>query len=273
MAQSKKRRSRSHISLLCNDLKQKRDKSMPTDNNSPNSHPADRLRAEHLLRKTIIIAGSYGSGKSEIAVNLAAMLAEGSEPVAIADLDIVNPYFRSREAGAELGLLGVRTINPEGAQLNADLPIILPEIKGAIERHEGWLILDVGGDDVGARVISSMIDSFQADDLDMFFVLNASRPDTLDVAGCLKMLRMISASARLKFTGIIANTHLMDRSTGEIAMRGLALAKEVSKAAGIPVVFVSVEPWIASELGPGQPDLPVLELHRRLLKPWEKKTA
>lgn len=246
---------------------------MPTDDKPLSSQPPDRLRPDHLLRKTIIIAGAFGSGKSEIAVNLAAMLSKDSEPVAIADLDIVNPYFRSREAGDELDLLGVRTINPKGAQHNADLPIILPEIKGAIERHEGWLILDVGGDDVGARVLSSMIESFQSDDLDMFFVLNARRPGTLDVGGCLRMMEMISGAARLKFTGIIANTHLMDQTTGEIARQGLELAQEVSKAAGIPVVFVSVEPWVASELNVAKPDLPVLQLHRRLLKPWERKTA
>lgn len=243
---------------------------MPTDNNHLHSLPTARLDPKHLLRKTIIIAGAYGSGKSEIAVNLAAMLSKSSDPVAIADLDIVNPYFRSREAGAELDLLGVRTINPKGAQHNADLPIILPEIKGAIERHEGWLILDVGGDDVGARVLSSMTESFVRDDLDMFFVLNGRRPDTANVNGCLRMMELISGAARLKFSGIVANTHLMDQTTGEIATQGLELAKEVSKAADIPVVFVTVEPQIASELNAA---VPVLELHRRLLKPWERKTA
>ena len=122
--------------------------------------PVKQHRLPTFSKSILIIVGGYGSGKSEVAVNLSRQLVNaGSAPVAIADLDIVNPYFRSREASEQLTSLGIRTINPAGGQKYADLPIILPEIKGAIEQRQGVLVLDVGGDDVGARVLSSLSES------------------------------------------------------------------------------------------------------------------
>jgi MinD-like ATPase involved in chromosome partitioning or flagellar assembly len=171
----------------------------------------------------IVIVGGYGSGKSEVAVNLARHLAKSQpEPVAIADLDIVNPYFRSREAMKVLDAMNVKSIVPPGAQFYADLPIILPQIKGAIEKNEGKLLLDAGGDDVGARVLSSLSDAFVEGTYDMFLVLNANRPFTSTMDGCVKMINSIEQAARLKFTGLISNTHMMDDSTVDGALHGVA---------------------------------------------------
>lgn len=216
--------------------------------------------------------GGYGSGKSEISVNLARHLAQSQpEPVSIADLDIVNPYFRSREAAAELEAFGVKSLIPTGNLVYADLPIVIPDIKRAIEKNDGKLILDVGGDDVGARVLSSLTDAFVPGSYDMLIVLNGRRPFTSDVEGSIRMKEEIEASARLKFTGIISNTHLMDDTTPETVLEGLQLAREVSKRTGLPVHFVSALSDIASELDPRNIDLPVLCLDRALVKPWEPK--
>ncbi len=201
------------------------------------------------------------------------LVASQSEPVAIADLDIVNPYFRSREAAARLEQLGIRAINPTGGQFYADLPIVLPEIKGAIESRVGKLILDVGGDDTGARVLSSMADSFVAGSYEMLLVLNTSRPFTSDVKGCLKMIREIESSSRLAFTGIIANTHLMEDTTARIVLDGLKLTREVSDRAGVPVVFLSALTEVLATVDTSTLEAPVLALERMLLKPWEEKTA
>lgn len=230
-------------------------------------------RLQHCLpisfeKDIIIIVGGYGSGKSEVAVNLSRHLAGSqSKPVTIADLDIVNPYFRSREAARQLEDLGVRSIHPPGAQAYADLPIILPEIRGAIEHNQGLLILDIGGDDVGARVLSSLADAFVEDGYEMLLVLNRNRPFTADVKASRKMMADIEHSSRLKFTGIISNSHLMDDTTEDIVREGLEMAQAVQKESGLPIALVSATPDIAHKLNI---DLPLLALDRWLLKPWER---
>lgn len=222
--------------------------------------------------KTIVIVGGFGSGKSEVSVNLAAFLAHTQTvPVAIADLDVINPYFRSREAAGELTKLGVKSLIPAGENVHADLPIIIPEIKGAIEEHDGFLILDVGGDDLGARALSSLRDAFPTTGYDLLLVHNANRPFTSDVKGTMQMLDEIRATARLDFTGLIGNTHLMNNTTPEVVLSGLKLSLEVSAKAKLPVVFLSAVTEVLAKMDPATINCPVLPLNRSLLKPWERK--
>ncbi len=237
------------------------------------SHRLNKWESPKIEKPVNIIVGGYGSGKSEVSVNLARFLVLDksftARPISIMDLDIANPYFRSREASAELEKLGITPINPEGAQFYADLPIILPQIRGAIETAAGTLICDVGGDDVGARVLSSLATSFDSSTYDMILVLNANRPFTSDMAGCLKTIGEIETASRLKFTGIISNTHLMDDTDEEIVMRGIELSKEVSAETGLKLYFVSAEQKILDKIKQTNIDIPVLPLNRSLLKPWE----
>jgi hypothetical protein len=226
--------------------------------------------APSIDRKIIVIVGGYGSGKSEISVNLAKFLAQNSpESVSIADLDIVNPYFRSREASKQLEAFGVKSLIPAGPYVHADLPIIIPDIRSAVENPQGWLILDVGGDDVGARVLSSLTDAFHPGGYEMFLVLNARRPFTTDVDGTLHLISDIQDAARLKFTGIISNTHLMHDTTAEIVMEGLSLARRVSQRTALPIAFLGAVADIAKQLSPREIGLPLLVLDRALVKPWE----
>lgn len=223
-------------------------------------------------KRVIVIVGGYGSGKSEVSVNLARLLAQRDDrSVSIADLDIVNPYFRSREAAAELEQFGVRSLIPPGEQTHSELPIIIPEIRAALEDSSGTLLLDVGGDDVGARVLSSLADAFHAGEYEMLLVLNERRPFTADLPGALKMLADIEAASRLRFTGIISNTHLMANTTVETVRVGLKLARTVSERTGLPVRFLSVMNDLAVQFPDGEIDLPVLVLDRALIKPWERK--
>jgi CheY-like chemotaxis protein len=223
-------------------------------------------------KSILIIVGGYGSGKSEVAINLARHLATNqSEPVAIADLDIVNPYFRSREADEQLEALGIMSLNPRGGYRHADLPIIQPEIKGAIEQHRGKLILDIGGDDVGARILSSLASSFEPDGYELLLVLNANRPFTQDVDSCLKLVREIETASRLKFTGLISNSHLLTDTTAEIVLSGLELTRQLRARTGLPVVFLSAMDEILEGISPESLDVPVLKLDRLLLKPWERQ--
>jgi hypothetical protein len=221
-------------------------------------------------KRVIVFAGAYGSGKTEVAVNYAQGLATSqSKPVSIIDLDIVNPYFRSREAASDLETQGVHVIMPHNDMCHADLPIILPEIRGEIERSDGIVIVDVGGDDVGSRVLSSMVDAFAPKGYEFLIVLNARRPFTSDVAGSLRMMRDIETSSRLKFTGIVSNSHLIGETTAAVVIEGYKLAEEIGRAAEIPVVFVSVVAEVAQQLDADVVAAPVFALTRRMLKPWE----
>ena len=234
------------------------------------SSPVKEHNLPRFDKQLLIIVGSYGSGKTEVAVNLSRYLANTTRGrVAIADLDIVNPYFRSREANQALEALGVRCINPTGGEFYADLPIILPEIKGAIESREELLVLDVGGDDAGARVLASLGKSFEAGAYEMMMVLNGNRPFTSDIAGCLKMIAEIEESSRLKFTGIISNTHLLDETTAKTLLNGLELAQQVGERTGLPVKFLAGLKAIVDLPELVDVGLPVLPLERLLLKPWE----
>ncbi|MEE8578226.1 MAG: cobalamin biosynthesis protein CbiA [candidate division Zixibacteria bacterium] len=220
----------------------------------------------------IIIAGGYGSGKSEVAVNLARQLASAKgETVQIADLDIVNPYFRSREAALELEKFGVKSIIPTGSLAQADLPIIIPQIKGAVEQRQSTVVLDVGGDDVGARVLKSLGTAFKPGQYELLLVLNANRPFTSTVAGTVQMIEDIELASSLNFTGIISNTHLMDDTTEDVLMAGIALSEEVAKVRKLPIAFISAERPVLESCAGKIADHALLALDRSLKKPWEQK--
>ena len=219
----------------------------------------------------VLIVGNYGSGKTEVAVNLAIRLSK-QQNVCIADLDIVNPYFRCREARDEMESFGIRVINPEGDHVAADLPIILPEIRGAVLGSEGTVIFDVGGDDVGARVLSSLADAFEGRSCAMLQVLNARRPFTETAEGCLKIGREIETASRLKITGLISNTHLLEETDASTVLDGLRLAREVGAAAGLPVSFVTANESLRGRFDAEEVECPILWIKRRMLPPWKLRS-
>ncbi len=224
--------------------------------------------------RIVLVVGNYGSGKTEVSVNLAIHLARDHE-VAIADLDIVNPYFRCREARDEMESHGIRVINPAGSYQAADLPIILPEIRGTIQTGEKYVIFDVGGDDVGARVLSSLADIFEGQAYSMLQVINARRPFTDTVEGCLKIKSEIEAASRLRINGLVSNTHLLDETDREVVREGCDLARRVGDEAGLELEFVTVD---ESLIAGSEPDIfeetgscAILRLRRRMLPPWKLK--
>ncbi|MCX6828471.1 MAG: cobalamin biosynthesis protein CbiA [candidate division Zixibacteria bacterium] len=222
----------------------------------------------------IALVGGFGSGKTEVAVNLTRYFALTENiPITIADLDLVNPYFRSREALAEMEELGVRVITPRGGDFFADLPILLPEIRGAIENKGGKLVLDVGGDAQGSRALGTLSDAFVSGEYEMIMVLNSRRPFTADVEGCLKTIFRIEASAHLKFTGLVSNSHLIDETTPEVLREGYTLAMDVSAASGLPLLFLSAKIEVLEQTDLSQFGCPVLPLVRAMLKPWERRSA
>ena len=214
-----------------------------------------------------MVVGSYGSGKTEVSVNLALQAAATGRRVQIADLDLVNPYFRCREARWLMEEQGIRVVVPPGAQAWADLPILLPEVLGMLAPPAGTLSLfDVGGDDVGARVLGSLRGGVGPNGYELWQVINTQRPFTQDAAGCLAMRDAIEASSRMRVTGLVVNAHLMEETTPEVVLRGVEVAREVSRRSGLPVRFVAVMEALAPALR--GLDEPVFAMKRQMLPPW-----
>jgi hypothetical protein len=219
--------------------------------------------------RVIAIVGSYGSGKTELSVNLSLQVAATGRRVQIADLDIVNPYFRCREAQALMQAHGIRVVVPPGAQAFADLPIILPEIRGMLRPPAGTLsVFDVGGDDVGARALASFRTSIRDGEYELWQVINAKRPFTDTVDGCLEMRRMIEDASRWTITGLLVNSHLIDETTVDVVMDGWRLAEAVRARTGLPIRFVAAMEHLADAPDLRSIDAPVLRLRRHMLPPW-----
>jgi hypothetical protein len=216
-----------------------------------------------------MIVGNYGSGKTEVAVNLAILLADAGNEVHIADLDIVNPYFRSREARAVMEAHGIRVVIPPGEQVYADLPIVVPEIKGMlVPGDDVFSLFDVGGDEVGARMLSSLREPLGDNPYSLLQVINSRRPFTDTVEGCLKMQSAIEQASRLAVTGYIVNTHLIEETTVEIVLEGYDLARRASARSGVPIEFVSVMKELAQHDEITGIEAPILQLERIMLPPW-----
>ncbi len=219
--------------------------------------------------KIVLFTGNYGSGKTEVAVNYTFQLAREGRKVKIADLDLVNPYFRCREAREPLEALGVTVIAPAAEFHHSELPILLPEIRGLIEKPDEISILDVGGDDVGARVLATLSDLFSKTRYEMLFVANRNRPFTDTVEGCLRIISEIEQSSRLKVSGIVGNTHLMDETTKPMIEEAIEFTAQLAQAKSLPVAFIAVERALLSSNGFAACRFPILPIDRYMLPPWK----
>lgn len=214
-----------------------------------------------------IITGHYGTGKTEFAVNLALAMAAEGQRVMVADLDIVNPYFRSRERRDTLAQAGVQLISSSQACADADVPSLPAELLTIFENRDLRGILDIGGDPVGARVLARFRPKILAEDYQLIYVLNAHRPEVREAENAIAYLRGIEAATGLPCTGIVNNTHLCGETTAADIRKGAVLSAEVSRQTGIPVLcHVAVE-RLANQLS----DLPetVFPITIQMKKPWE----
>jgi hypothetical protein len=222
--------------------------------------------------RLLMVVGDYGSGKTEVAIHLARRWARQGKPVSLADLDLVNPYFRSREARADLEAAGVRLVAPEPRLEWSDLPILLPEISGLLRPSAGSCSLfDVGGDDVGSKVLASLRGALGAAPHELWQVINRSRPFTRSVGGCLRMMGSIEAAARLKVTGLVANTHLMEHTDARVVYDGYELAREVANSTGLPLRCVVVPAALVDDPLLDAIEAPLLPFRPVLLPPWKRK--
>ena len=225
-----------------------------------------------------IFTGHYGTGKTELAVNFAAALKKlhPGRNVAICDMDIVNPFFRTADAARPLEDMGVMVELPLYANSNVDVPALTPRMEYLIREKDWDLVLDIGGDDVGAKAVSRYAEAICSRPYELYFVLNANRPFTRDLAGAQKSFSEVQASCGLDFTGIVNNTHLLQFTTPESVEEGAALAVSLSEATGVPFVFSSAFAAYAQKNGPapelvaGRP-LFLMEEYIRLL--WNRSDS
>jgi len=219
-------------------------------------------------RRINIFTGHFGSGKTEVAVNFALKMSYEYKKTAIVDLDIVNPYFRTVDARAELEQNGIWVIAPVYANTNVDVPALPAEINALFENKEYKIVLDVGGDDLGAKAVSRYKDEIVQDDYEMYFVINTKRPMTDTVNKIKEMIREIEQSAGLRITKLVNNTNLLDSTTSEDIIEGQRLIEQVSSELNIPIGFVS---GIQNALDQDVQHLriPLLQLEKHIKLPWE----
>ena len=215
-----------------------------------------------------IITGHYGTGKTELSVNLALALAAEGKRVMLADLDIVNPYFRSRERRPQLEAAGIQVISSSQACSDADVPALPAELLAILENRDIRGILDIGGDPVGARVLARFQPKIVQEDYQLSFVLNANRPEVREAEHAIAYLRSIEAVTGLTYSGIVNNTHLCGETTPAEIRKGAALAEAVSRQTGIPILCHTAEVRFADAVS----DLrePVFPITINMKKPWER---
>ena len=224
------------------------------------------------LSGLVVITGNYGSGKTEIAINLAAYRKIQGIDVRVADLDLVNPYFRTREARNQLAEIGIEVVLPPEQYMHADLPILTRTVSGLIRNPSALTILDVGGNDVGAAVLAALEDAFKTVSCKMLQVVNPFRPLTQTIEGAIDMRHSIEKTSRLKVTGLIGNANLIDESTLETILSGYDFIRKLSEKTGAPLEFITVPSHLLAELDIEQFSCPVLPIKRQLVPPWKKLT-
>ncbi len=227
-----------------------------------------------LTRPVAILVGHFGSGKTEIAVNLAFGLRNRGAEVTLVDLDLVKPFFRCRLAKEDLEARGIRLVAPTGERFYADLPILVPEARTAVRDGRGRrsrLIFDVGGDDLGARALGSLSGVVDRPGSEILFVVNTNRPFAEDLSSLRGKLRDVEAAARLGVTGLVANTHLLEETTPAIVREGVRAARELERATGLPIRFCAMQRRLAEAFGGPQAvveEVPILAMERYIVAPF-----
>ena len=210
-------------------------------------------------KRLTLFAGHYGSGKTNIAVNYALHLAGEGKQVCIADLDIVNPYFRTKDSAADLEKAGVTLISPQFANTNVDLPALPAEAYRLVADKRVYGIMDIGGDDRGAYALGRYVPGIlEENNYRMAFVANCYRPLTRTPEEALEVMGEIEQACGLKFTDIINNSNLASETTPETVLASVAYMEKLSQLSGLPIFATSAEQSVAPALeGKLSPILPL----------------
>lgn len=223
-------------------------------------------------KRITLFAGHYGSGKTNIAVSYALLLAREGKKTAIADLDIVNPYFRTKDSASDLAAAGVDLISPQFANTNVDLPALPAEAYRLVEDKSIFAVMDVGGDDRGAYALGRYAPFIlEEEDYCMAFVANPCRPLTRTPEEALEVMREIETAGGVPFTAIVNNANLAHETTPETVLAAIPYMERLSKLSGLPIWLTSAEETVAAGLAGKIPHLLPMKLQAKYFDLPEQK--
>ena len=200
-------------------------------------------------KRLTLFAGHYGSGKTNIAVNYALHLAAEGKKVCIGDLDIVNPYFRTKDSEQVLKNAGIDLISPQFANSNVDLPALPAEAYRLVEDRSVYAIMDIGGDDRGAYALGRYVPAIRAEnDYRMIFVANCYRPLTATPEEALEVMQEIEQACGLAFTDIINNSNLGEETTPETVLQSQSYIEKLCNLSNLPLFATTAEQKVAEKL-------------------------
>ena len=192
------------------------------------------------VKNITIFTGHFGSGKTEVAVNFIVKMLGSLKKRALIDIDVVNPYFRAYQAKKSLENENIKVISPIFTNTNIDVPSLSPQVTSIIQDNSYEKVIDVGGDDLGSKVLSTYKDKIEHHEYDMFCVVNTKRLYTNSFEKIARTVFEIESSSRLKITGLINNTNLLNETNSEDIIEGMAILEKASKELAIPIVFTTV---------------------------------
>ena len=217
-------------------------------------------------KRVTLLAGHYGSGKTNIAVNYAMHLKNLGKDVVIADLDIVNPYFRTRDSIDELTQAGIRLISSEFASSNVDLPALPQDVYSIFDNRSESAVLDIGGDDRGAYALGRYADFIKNEnDYEMLFVFNCYRPLTPTAEDALEIMREIEAACKISFTAIVNNSNLGGITTPQDVLNSVTAAQRLSEISQLPIKMTTVTADLVTDLNGKISDLFPLTLQSKIV--------
>ncbi len=217
-------------------------------------------------KRITLLCGHYGSGKTNVAVNLAMMMKKQYDKVTIADLDIVNPYFRTKDSSEELARAGIKLICSEFANSNVDIPALPQEMYSITDDTSHRVLIDVGGDDRGALALGRLAPKIKEEnDYEMLMVINKCRPLTRTVEDTLEVMGEIEIACGIKFTGLVNNSNLGEETTADDVLNSLEYANAVSKATGLPLVATAYKAELDNQLSDKVPMPLALTLQDKIL--------
>lgn len=234
----------------------------------------DRLDelVERLSSKLVIFTGPFGTGKTEVSMGLAKLLAGRGQEVSLVDLDLVTPYLRPRDLRDRLAPLGVQVVGPEGEVSASDLPSVSEQVAEYFRRGgcgEASVLVDVGGESAGAKVLGMLSGIARAGRYEMLYVFNSRRPDCVSADTARQIFEEIEATARMRITGVVGNTHLKSQTQPFHIVDGARQAQAIAQDMDLPLVFVACREDFKAFADESLDGTPVLPLTLELSFPWE----
>lgn len=201
------------------------------------------------IKRVTLLAGHYGSGKTNIAVNMAMMQKKAGYNVSVADLDIVNPYYRSKDSEDDLKAMGIELICSPFANSNVDLPALPQELYRIVDETKTNMVVDIGGDDRGAYALGRFAQRLKDENnYEMILVINKYRPLTVDEKDAIEIMHEIEEAGHLKFTAIVNNSNLGKETTAEDVLNSVPYAETMAKETGLPLLLTTVRDDLLPEL-------------------------